>query len=429
MRKKSNVALRSTALILVAAMILAACGDAEEDATSTTGGTDAADTTTGATGEPSGDCPVTVGISLPLTGDFSEPGNYVRQGYEVWAATVNDGGGLLGCPVELIFRDDASDPNTAVADYEQLITVEEVDFIFGTYTSRLVIPTSEVAEENEMVYITPAGAAPDVFNRGLEYLFYAANAVATDQYRYLGEYIAALPEGERPETAAYAGLDDPFAQATGLGFKDLLEAAGVETVFETVYPPDTTDFSTIAAQIADADADLMVGSTIFEDSVGLVRALRELGYQPRMATFTVGPTLPQFPEAVGGAVDGVLSNVAWSTDSTFEGNQDFIADFEGLFGEPANEDAAKAFVVGQLIGSAAEAVGCADSTPECQAAVRDHIRSSENPTIIGPLTFDDAGRPQAADMIQQWIDGEIEIVLPADTPAQTAELVYPKPEW
>jgi branched-chain amino acid transport system substrate-binding protein len=280
-----------------------------------------------------------------------------------------------------------------------------------------------------MVYITPAGAAPDVFNRGLEYLFYAANAVAADQYRYLGEYMAALPEDERPQTAAYAGLDDPFAQATGQGLKAYLEEAGVETVFETVYPPDTTDYSIIAAQIADADADVVVGSTIFEDSVGLVRALQELGYQPDMAVFTVGPTLPQFPEAVGGAVDGILSNVAWSSEADFGDNQAFVAAFEEMFGEEANEDAAKAYVVGELIGAAVEAVGCVDNSPECQTAVRDHIRNNETTTIIGPISFDEVGRPQAADMIQQWQDGEIEIVLPADSPVQTSELIYPKPDW
>lgn len=47
--------------------------------------------------------------------------------------------------------------------------------------------------------------------------------------------------------------------------------------------------------------------------------------------------------------------------------------------------------------------------------------------MVGPLSFDDAGRPQAAHMIQQWIDGAVEIVLPAGSEVQTAEIVHPKP--
>jgi branched-chain amino acid transport system substrate-binding protein len=47
--------------------------------------------------------------------------------------------------------------------------------------------------------------------------------------------------------------------------------------------------------------------------------------------------------------------------------------------------------------------------------------------VVGPLTWDEAGRPQGAHMIQQWIGGQIKIVLPEDL--AEAEIVYPKPQW
>ena len=70
-------------------------------------------------------------------------------------------------------------------------------------------------------------------------------------------------------------LDDPFAQGTAYGLKAQLDEAGFETVAEEVYPPDQTDFAAIAATVADADADLFVGGTQFEDSIGLIRAFQE----------------------------------------------------------------------------------------------------------------------------------------------------------
>ncbi|HEV7899155.1 MAG TPA: hypothetical protein VGP31_15070, partial [Planosporangium sp.] len=33
--------------------------------------------------------PITVGISLPLTGEFSQPGTEAKRGYEVWRDMVN----------------------------------------------------------------------------------------------------------------------------------------------------------------------------------------------------------------------------------------------------------------------------------------------------------------------------------------------------
>src|SRR5689334_17754689 len=71
--------------------------------------------------------PVTIGISLPLTGDFSQPGTEARRGYEVWAKQVNAAGGLLGRSVSLKIVDDASNQDTVVSDYTKLITQDKVD--------------------------------------------------------------------------------------------------------------------------------------------------------------------------------------------------------------------------------------------------------------------------------------------------------------
>src|SRR5688500_13026573 len=68
-----------------------------------------------------GEGPITIGISLPLTGDFSEPGKGVQRGYEAWADYVNENGGLLGRDVELIILDDQSNADRVASDYEKLI--------------------------------------------------------------------------------------------------------------------------------------------------------------------------------------------------------------------------------------------------------------------------------------------------------------------
>jgi branched-chain amino acid transport system substrate-binding protein len=420
--------LLAAALVLGLVVGVAACGgDDDADDPTAGGGGDSGDSGEG--GEaPEGD-PIRIGISLPLTGEFSEPGVGVRQGYETWADLVNESGGLLGRPVELLFRDDASDPNRVVSDYESLITQEEVDLVFGPFSTRLVIPAAEVAESYDMLFVEPAGAAPEVFEQGFEYLFYAAPAVASDHYDYLAEWILDLPEDERPQTAAYATLDDPFAQGTAYGLKDALEEGGIETVADEVYPPSTTSFTSIAATIADADADIVVGGTQYEDGVGLVRAFQELGYQPDLAAFSTAPTLPEFGEAVASATEGVIAPVGWSMEADFGQNQAFVEHHREVHGEDPDEDAANGFTTGEVVAAAVEEVGCAEQGEECQGALADHIRETEFDTIVGPLAFDEAGRPQAAHMILQWQDGEIEIVLPADSDVQTADIQFPKAEW
>ena len=59
--------------------------------------------------------PIRIGAAVSLTGAYAEPGNFVREGYSLWAKDLNARGGLLGRRVELTLRDDKSDPQTCVA--------------------------------------------------------------------------------------------------------------------------------------------------------------------------------------------------------------------------------------------------------------------------------------------------------------------------
>jgi branched-chain amino acid transport system substrate-binding protein len=153
--------------------------------------------------------PITIGASLPLSGRFSEPGTAAKQGYETWAAMVNESGGLLGRSVELTVVDNASDQDTAVADYEKLITVDKVDLVVGPFSSFLVIPTSEVAARYGYAFVEPAGGSPEVFDRGLNNLFFAQPARGAQQAIPFAEYILGLPEDVRPKTFVVASQDDP----------------------------------------------------------------------------------------------------------------------------------------------------------------------------------------------------------------------------
>lgn len=370
---------------------------------------------------------IRIGISLPLTGDFSEPGKGVGQGYEAWAKYVNENGGLLGKDVELLVLDDQSNADRVASDYEKLINQDNVDLVFGPFSTRLVVPAAQVAKDYGFLFVEPAGAAEEVFTQGFDNLFYAAPAVANDHYNYLAEQIIAMPESERPTTAAYAAMDDPFAQGTAYGLKAKLEEAGIETLADEVYPPNTTDFGTIAAKIADSNADIVVGGTQYQDAVNLIIALRQLDYQPKLAAFSTAPTNPEFPEAIGAATEGILAPTGYSEIASYPSNVAFVEFYTEEYGSAPGEDQANAWTTGQVVAAAVEAVGCADPSQECQQQLIDWLHENEVDTVVGPLSWDENGRPQGAHLIQQYVDGEIKIVLPDE--AAEAELIYPKPAW
>ncbi len=371
--------------------------------------------------------PIKIGISLPLTGRFSEPGTAAQHGYQVWQRYVNTHGGMLGRPVQLIIYDDASDQNTIVSDYNRLISEQHVDLLLGTFSSFLNLPASAVAEKAHMVFIAPAGGSPAIFARGFQYYFFAQQATAPHQGDLFSAWIKNLKN--HPTKVAYATLNDPFAKPVSDGIKAKLEAAGFQTVYSQVYPTGTTDFDTIAAAIKNSGAEVLVNGATFEDGVGLIRSMKKLNYNPQALFQTTAPTVTgEFVSAIGiKNTEAIMYAVSWSARATgkkFPLNHDFLVLHEKMFkGALPEEDAADAFASAQILTTAVKAVGRID-----QDAIKDYLHSHPVRTILGPLSWDKNGAPRQSFFLGQWQKSRPQIVLPKVI-ATVKGVEFPKPAW
>ncbi|MFD9721967.1 amino acid ABC transporter substrate-binding protein [Streptomyces sp. NPDC059076] len=367
-----------------------------------------------------GDSPLLVGTSLPLTGQFSQPGTEAKRGYEVWQATVNERGGLLGRQVKLVVKDDSSNQNTVVADYNALISRDKVDLLLGSFSSLLNLPASAVAERNKMLFVEPAGGSPEMFDRGFKYLIYSQQGTADRQGVAFAEWIAGLPEGRRPETAAYPVLDDPFAKPNVQGIRKILEKAGIETVYSTTYAPDTKNFDTIVTRIKAAEPDLVVQGAVFEDGVGLVRSMRKANVTTPWFYQTTAPSMGhQYAEGIGAEnTEGILYAISHVPTAKTPGNEEFVAEYQEMFGQEPTEDAADAFAAGQVLEAAAQGVG----SMEDQLALADWLRKNTVETILGELSWNADGSPKGEFLVGQWQNGKTEVVLPKEV-ATSARIV------
>ncbi len=413
-------------LMLLLGLLLTACSSGATNSAPTTAPPTAPASAVVATSGPGDGTQIVIGASLPLTGRFGDPGAAAKRGYEVWVSLVNANGGLRGRQVQLRILDNASDQKTAVADYERLIAVDKVDLVVGSVSSFLVIPTSEVAARYGYAFVEPAGGAPEVFNRGLNNLFFAQPAISTQQADAFVSYILSLPEAQRPKTFGVVSQDDPFTLSVVTRLKEQLIADGLKLVLDEVYASQTSDFTTIADDVARVNPDLIVGGTLQEDSVGQIQAYRTAHYQPRGAFFTSGPSLPDtFRAALGPATDGIFSSISWFAKADTAQNQEFITAYTKLFGGTADdiaEDSANAFTVGQVLQQAVEKIRSIDN-----GALIKELHTGTYQTVVGPLHFDATGRPEGSFMILQWQGSHYVIVAPADR-AQ-ASPIWPKPEW
>jgi len=381
----------------------------------------------GAAATPSSTAPLVIGASVSLTGDFADPGKAVKAGYDLWMNTVNAQGGLLGRKVEFKIVDDTSSPAQVVTNYQNLINKDKVDLVVGPFSTLLTVPASQVAKRYNYAFLEPAGGGPAVFAQKLDNLFFVQPAPVVKQGDIFAQWVLALPADQRPKTAAYAELDDPFAAPVAEWIRAKFEAAGIKTVFKQVYPAETTDLSPIMAKVAAANPDVLVSGTQSEDAYAQVKSMVQLKWSPKFLFMSNGANSPvEFPSKVGtNNTAGIMSSGDWFVGSTAPGSAEFPQAYIKAYGGTAYDidvSSAEAYAVGQVLQAVAAKTGKLDNQ-----TIITTLHSGTWPTLLGPLSWDAVGRPSGSYNLVQWQSGKLIPVYPADI-AQAAPIT-PKPNW
>ncbi len=362
---------------------------------------------------------------MSLSGDFADLAGPAKKGYDLWADTVNAKGGLLGRKVSLKIVDDASNPTQVVTNYQNLISADHVDLVFGPFSSLLTVPAATIASRFGYAFIEPSGAAPQVFDLHLHNLFLAQPAPIVTSGDAFASYVLSLPASRRPRTAAYPTADDPFTTAIVTRVRQRLEAAGIRTVYSQTYAAETVDLSPITTRLVADKPDLIVSGTGGADAVAEVKGMVQAHWTPKFVFFTGGPNDPTFPSKVGAAnAAGIFGASDWLPQARTAGNADFIKAWTAKYGGTAADidpAAAEAFACGQLLELVAQRTGKIDN-----ATIVSALHKGSWPTVEGNLTWNADGATQGADIVVQWVGGKL---LPVYPPAQASTSPIAKPAW
>jgi branched-chain amino acid transport system substrate-binding protein len=371
--------------------------------------------------------PLVIGASVSLTGDFSDSGKAIERGYQLWADTVNAKGGVLGRPVQMKIVNDASSPTQVVTNYQNLINKDHVDLAVGPFSTLLTIPASQIAKRYGYAFLAPAGGGPKVFAQNLDNFFFVQPAPTTKSGDVFADYILSLPASQRPKTAAYAELDDPFAAPIAESIRLKFEKAGIRTVYKQVYPSETQDLSPVMAAIAAKHPDVIVGGTQNEDAYDQVKSLVQLKFSPKFMFQSNGANSPlEFPDKVGRAnTTGIMSAADWFPGSTAAGSNDFVAAYTKKYGGTAqtvDDSSAEAYAVGQVIEAVAAKTHKLDN-----ATIISTLHSGSWPTLLGNLSWSANGAPDGEFNLVQWQNGKLIPVFPPSVAQATPQA--PKPNW
>jgi branched-chain amino acid transport system substrate-binding protein len=369
--------------------------------------------------------PLVVGISMSLSGDFSALAAPQLNGYRLWAQTVNAHGGILGRQVVLKIADDASNPTQAVSNYQNLISGDHVDLVFGPFSSLLTIPTAPIAKRYGYAFIEPSGGSPTIFDAHLNNVFFTQPAPILSSGNEFASYILSLPPKERPKTAAYPTVDDPFTTPIVAEIQQRLQAAGIKTVYSKTYSTETVDLSPVVAAIVAAKPDLIVSGTGGADAVAEVNGFIQSKFNPKYLFFTGGPDDPSFKNQVGASnVNGIFSTGDWFYQDKTAGNAAFVKAYVAKYGGSAatiDSAAAEAYAAGQVVQLVAQRTGKVDNATIIKA-----LHHGTWPTVEGNLSWNAAGAPNGEDIIVQWVNKQLVPVYPPHV-AVTSPIA--KPTW
>ena len=387
---------------------------------------------------PSGQ-PITIGFGMALTGPLAANGKQALLGAKIWEETINKKGGLLGRPVKLVYYDDQSNPSTVPGIYTKLLDVDKVDLVTGPYATAMIAPAMPVVMQKGKVFIGLFGLAVNSEFNYPKYFAMIPSGPETKPSFTKGFFDVAAQQNPKPQTVALVAADQEFSRNACEGARENAKAAGMRVVYDKTYPPTTTDFSPIVRAIQATNPDIVSVCSYPLDSVGMVKAVNEIGFKPKMiGGAMVGLQATVFKTQLGPLLNGWVNYETWvpSEKMLTPEVKEFLATYQSRAAAEGVDPLGYylgtwGYAYMELLGNA---IAGAKSINDEQVA--NYLRSNPVKTIMGDIKFGKGGEWAESRMLQVQYHGikgntvdqfkgmETQTVLtPADL--KTGNIIYP----
>jgi len=338
--------------------------------------------------------PIKIGYSMALTGGLAPNGKSALLAQKIWEEDVNAKGGILGRPVKLIYYDDKSSPAEIPAIYTKLLDIDKVDLIVGPYATALIAPAMPIVMQRKKTFIGLLGLAVNSeFNYPNYFVMIPSGPDAKPAFTK-GFFDIAMAQNPKPQTVAIVSADQEFSRNAADGARENAKKAGLKVVYDKTYPPATNDFAPIVRAIQATNPDIVNINSYPPDSVGMVRAINEIGFKPKMiGGGMVGLQATAIKTQLGPLLNGFTNYDFWLPvpKMDFPGVADLIkryqarASAEGV--DPLGYYMAPwGYAQLQVLQQAVEATKSLDD-----AKLGDYMRANTFKTVAGDVKFGDKG--------------------------------------
>jgi len=357
--------------------------------------------------------PVTIGASLGLSGRFATIAEALFKGFKLWERDVNAKNGILGRPVEILIRDDQSDPERAIAIYRRLVTEDKVDFLFAPYSSLITEAVLPIAEQHDIPILIAGAAADRLWEKG----YRNAIGIYTPASKFTLGFmeLVVLHDLDR---IAIVHADDLFSVDLATHVQKWAARFALRIVDVAAFKKGLMNLEPMALNARKKNAQVLVVCGHMNEAVNMAKALKKIDWQPSAVYASVGPALQGFYDQCGDDAESVFATSLWEPRSNYPGAMQFYRAYIDAYQESPGYHAGLAYAGGQVLEKAVTEVGSFD-----REKVRRALFNLDTMTIIGRFGVDKTGKQvRQHTFIIQWQKGRKELVWPAQI--KTAEPVF-----
>jgi branched-chain amino acid transport system substrate-binding protein len=342
---------------------------------------------------PSGQ-PLKIGYGIAQTGGLAPNGKSALLAQKIWEEDINAKGGLLGRPVKLIYYDDQSSPAAVPAIYEKLLDIDKVDIIIGGYGTTQLAAAMPVVIPKQKMLIGLFGLAVNAEFNYPKYFSMIPLGPTPKTTQTKGFFDIAVAQNPKPQTIAIVAADSEFPINGSEGARENANAAGLKIVYDKRYPPATTDFAPVVRSIQAANPDIVAIFSYPPDSVGMVRAVNEIGYKPKMiGGGMVGLQATSIKMQLGPLLNGFVNFDYWMPieKMSFAGVSEFLTKYQAR-AQQEGVDALGYHIAPwgyAQLQVLQQAVAATNSLNDDKLA--DYIRKSTFKTLVGNVKFGPQG--------------------------------------
>jgi branched-chain amino acid transport system substrate-binding protein len=352
--------------------------------------------------------PVKVGVIIPLSGGAGPQGQHVTQAIQSMAASINESGGVLGRPIEVLVRDDESTPAVGVSRANELIG-QGVAVIIEGWNSPVALAMQPVISRAGVLDITLFASADAILSGEGNPLPIRLNASNTQGGAAVAQVIAQTLKARR---VAFLTENDAY----GNGTQEAIEAElkrlnySYQKVAEEKFPFTQADFRVALTNVRAAAPDVTVAINANE-GLGMPAIIRQFRQNrvPGQLLAALGTVAPSVISVAGDAANELLGVDIYFPDvepfASNPANRQLVARMQSMFKQKPDKFMAVGATALQLWAASANEL----KTLEREAIARRIRGGAFKGTVFGDVSFAPSGQMLTRAHLFKVQDGRIAV--------------------